>query len=58
MNSQILLTLEAARVNVKMTQEEALKRIVEEYPEYTNTAIQTIRDGDDLVKFLSVLDSY
>lgn len=42
----------------KMTQEEALKRIVEEYPEYTNTAIQTIRDGDDLVKFLSVLDSY
>lgn len=42
----------------KMTQEEALKRIVEEYPEFTKDAIQMIRDGENLVDFVSTLDSF
>lgn len=42
----------------KMSQEEALKRIVTEYPEYTTQAIQNIKDGVDLVEILSLLDSY
>lgn len=42
----------------KMSQEEALKRIVTEYPEYTTQAMQDIKDGVDLVEILSLLDSY
>lgn len=42
----------------KMSQEEALKRIVMEYPEYTTQAMQDIKDGVDLVGILSLLDSY
>lgn len=42
----------------KMSQEEALKRIVTEYPEYTTQAMQDIKDGVDLVEVLSLLDSY
>lgn len=42
----------------KMSQEEALKRIVMEYPEYTTQAIQNIKDGVNLVEILSLLDSY
>ncbi|MGN0998782.1 MAG: hypothetical protein ACI4PO_04445 [Faecousia sp.] len=42
----------------KMTREEALKRIAMDYPEDIRAAIQIILDGGDLVKFLSVLDSY
>ena len=41
-----------------MSQEEALKRIVTEYPEYTTQAKQDIKDGVDLVEILSLLDSY
>lgn len=41
-----------------MSQEEALKRIVTEYPEYTRSAMQIIKDNGDLIAFLSVLDSY
>ena len=41
-----------------MSQEEALKRIVTEYPEYTTHAMQDIKDGVDLVEVLSLLDSY
>lgn len=41
-----------------MSQEEALKRIVMEYPEYTTQAMQDIKDGVDLVGILSLLDSY
>ncbi len=37
---------------------EAFLRILEEYPEYTRSAIQIAKDGMDLVEFLSVLDSY
>lgn len=33
-----------------MSQEEALKRIVTEYPEYTTQAMQDIKDGVDLVE--------
>ena len=40
-----------------MSQEEALKRIVTEYPEYTTQAMQDIKDGVDLVEVLSLLDS-
>ena len=40
-----------------MTQEEALKKIVEEYPEFIKDAIQIIKDGTDLAEFLSVLES-
>lgn len=39
-------------------QEEALKRIVTEYPEFTTDAMQMIKDGQDLTELLSVLDSY
>ncbi len=42
----------------KMSQEEALKRIVTEYPEYTKDAMQIIKDNGDLIQFLSVLDEY
>lgn len=42
----------------KISQEEALKRIVTEYPEYTTQAMQDIKDGVDLVEILSLLDSY
>lgn len=51
---------EAAGGDVPMpvTQEEALKRIVTEYPKYTKTAMEMIKDNEDLVEFLSVLDSY
>ena len=41
-----------------MTEAEALKEIVEEYPEFTEKAIQMIRDGEDLIKLLSILDSF
>ena len=41
-----------------MSQEEALMRIVTEYPEYTTQAMQDIKDGVDLVEVLSLLDSY
>lgn len=41
-----------------MSQEEALKRIVTEYPEYTTQATQNIKNGVDLVEVLSLLDSY
>ena len=42
----------------KMTQEEAYRRIEQEYPEYISTAIQIIRDNGNLVEFVSILDSY
>ena len=42
----------------KMSQKEALKRIVTEYPEYTKDAMQIIKDNGDLIQFLSVLDEY
>ncbi len=41
-----------------MSQEQALQRIVTEYPEFIKTAIQMIKDGEDLAEFLSVLDSF
>lgn len=37
---------------------EAFLRILEEYPTFTREAIQTAKDGEDLVEFLSVLDSF
>lgn len=40
------------------TQEEALKRIVQEYPEFTKQAMQDIKDGQDLNELLSTLDSF
>lgn len=50
--------LDAAGGDAPMTQEEALKRIVTEYPEAIKTAMVMIKDNEDLVEFLSVLDSY
>ena len=41
-----------------MTQEEALREIIIEYPEYADTAKQMLNDGEDVVRFLSVLDSF
>lgn len=41
-----------------MTQEEALQRIVTEYPEFIKQAIQDIKDGQDLTELLSTLDSF
>ncbi len=41
-----------------MSQEEALKKIVTEYPEFTEDAMQIIRDNGDLVKFVETLDSF
>ena len=42
----------------QMTQEQALQRIVTEYPEFIADAIQIIKDGRNLVDFLSTLDSF
>lgn len=41
-----------------MTQEEALKRIVTEYPEFIPDAMQMIKDSEDLMSLLSTLDSF
>ena len=37
---------------------DAFLRILEKYPTFTREAIQTAKDGEDLVEFLSVLESY
>lgn len=39
-------------------QVEALKTIVKECPMYTSTAMQIIKDGEDLVEFLELLRGY
>ena len=41
-----------------MTQEEALKKIQEEHPAFTETSIQMQKDGEDLVDFLKLLEVY
>lgn len=41
-----------------VSQEQALQRIVTEYPEFIKAAMQYIKDGEDLTEFLSVLDSF
>lgn len=40
-----------------MAQEEALKKIVAEYPEFTKDAIQIIQDKGDLLELLETLES-
>ena len=41
-----------------MSQAEALKRIVEEYPEFIEDAIQYIEEKRNLPELVSVLDSF
>ena len=41
-----------------MSQEQALQRIVTEYPEFIKTAIQYIEEKRNLEELLSVLDSF
>ena len=41
-----------------MTQEEALQRVLKEYPEFAADALQILKDNGDLVEFLSMLDSF
>ena len=41
-----------------MSQQEALEVIKAEYPEFTKNAEQWIKDGRDLVEFLSWLESF
>ncbi len=40
-----------------MAQEEALKKIVAEYPEFTKDAIQIIQDKGDLTELLQTLEA-
>ena len=56
--SVIILCREVRKVTQEQEQAEALRRIVTEYPMYTTSAIQIIKDKGDLVDFLSILDSY
>lgn len=40
-----------------MTQEEVLQRIMSEYPDFTEDAMQIIMENGDLMHLLSTLDS-
>jgi hypothetical protein len=41
-----------------MTEQEALERIKQEYPEFAKQAEQDIKDGVSVKELLSVLDSF
>lgn len=40
-----------------MNQAEAMQRIATEYPEFMEDALQIVKDGRDLVEFVTTLDS-
>lgn len=42
----------------KMTEQEALEILNRDWPEYSKATEQTIKDGDSLVQWLSVLESF
>lgn len=42
----------------KMTEREALEILRKEWPEYNKATDQTIKDGGDLVDWLSILESF
>lgn len=42
----------------KMTEQEALEILNRDWPEYKEETKQTMKDGDSLVKWLSVLESF
>ena len=41
-----------------MTQKEALEEIRERFPDFTEEAEQMLKDGENLVQYLSVLRSF
>ena len=51
-------TVQPLTVEERMTQQEAMEVIKAEYPEFTKDAEQWVQDGQDLVEFLSWLESF
>ena len=42
----------------KMTEQEALEILRRDWPEYNKETDQTIKDGDSLVEWLGILESF
>lgn len=42
----------------KMTEQEALEILRKEWPEYNKATDQTLKDGDSLIQWLSILESF
>lgn len=46
------------RTESKMTEQEALEILRRDWPEYNKETDQTIKDGDSLVEWLGILESF
>ena len=46
------------RTESKMTEQEALEILRQDWPEYNKETDQTIKDGDSLVEWLGILESF
>ena len=46
------------RTERKMTEQEALEILCRDWPEYNKETDQTIKDGDSLVEWLGILESF
>lgn len=46
------------RTERKMTEQEALEILRRDWPEYNKETDQTIKDGDSLVEWLGILESF